>query len=156
MPATLANCTPKKWFCPPVPGVPVPGVPQPKVDGPPRIVPVAALPDQGFNKVELPAAIPVPLESMNPEAQTLITKGDVLLKSGDILAARQFYLRAFGMKATSAAFGVGQTYDPAVYAKFNIKGLSADAQQAAEWYGKAAATGDAEAATALAGLPAQR
>ena len=135
--------------------VPVPGVPQPKVDGPPRIVPVAALPDQGFNKVELPAAIPVPLESMNPEAQTLITKGDVLLKSGDILAARQFYLRAFGMKATSAAFGVGQTYDPAVYTKFKIKGLSANAQQAAEWYGKAAATGDAEAATALAGLKAQ-
>ena len=135
--------------------VPVPGVPQPKVDGPPRIVPVAALPDQGFNKVELPAAVPVPLESLNPEAQTLITKGDILLKSGDILAARQFYLRAFDMKATSAAYGVGQTFDPAVYTKFKIKGLSADAQQAAEWYGKAAAEGHQEAAAAMAGLPVQ-
>ena len=135
--------------------VPVPGVPQPKVDGPPRIMPVSALPDQGFNKVVLPAAIPVPLESMNPDAQILIIKGDTLLKTGDILAARQFYLRAFDMKATSAAFGVGQTYDPAIYTKFNIKGLNADAQQAAEWYGKAAAEGHQEAATALAGLPAQ-
>ncbi len=135
--------------------VPVPGVPQPKVDGPPRIVPVSALPDQGFNKVELPAAIPVPLESMNPEARALITKGDILLKSGDILAARQFYLRAFDMKVTSAAFGVGQTYDPAVYTKFKIKGLTADPQQASEWYGKAAAEGHQEAAAALAGLPAQ-
>jgi hypothetical protein len=135
--------------------VPVPGVPQPKVDGPPRIVPVSALPDQGFNKVELPAAIPVPLESINPEAQILITKGDLLLKTGDILAARQFYLRAFGMKVTSAAYGVGQTYDPAVYTKFKIKGLTADPQQALEWYGKAAAEGHQEAAAALAGLPAQ-
>jgi hypothetical protein len=134
--------------------VPVPGVPQPKVDGPPRILPVSALPDQGFNK-ELPAAIPVPLESTNPEVQALITKGDILLKTGDLLAARQFYLRAFDMKATAAAFGVGQTYDPAVYTKYKIKGLSADAQQAAEWYGKAAAEGHQEAATALAGLPAQ-
>jgi hypothetical protein len=135
--------------------VPVPGVPQPKVDGPPRIVPVSALPDQGFNKVELPAAIPVPLESINPEAQILITKGDLLLKTGDILAARQFYLRAFGMKVTSAAYGVGQTYDPVVYTKFKIKGLTADPQQASEWYGKAAAEGHQEAAAALAGLPAQ-
>ncbi len=134
--------------------VPLPGVPQPKVDGP-KIVPASATPDQGFNKQELPLAIPAPLESSNPEAQTLISKGDTLLKTGDILAARQFYLRAFGLKATSAAFGVGQTFDPAVYTKFKIKGLSADPQQAAEWYGKAAAEGHELAATALAGLPAQ-
>jgi hypothetical protein len=134
--------------------VPVPGVPQPKADAA-RIVPASAEADQGFNKQELPAAVPVPLESVNPEAQILITKGDTLLNSGDILAARQFYLRAFGLKATLAAYGVGQTFDPAVYKKFKIKGLSPDAQQASEWYGKAAATGDTNAATALAGLPAQ-
>ncbi len=134
--------------------VPLPGVLQPKVDGP-KIVPASATPDQGFNKQELPPAVPAPLESSNPAAQNLIAKGDALLKSGDILAARQFYLRAFGLKATSAAYGVGQTFDPAVYTKFKIKGLSADPQQAAEWYGKAAAEGHELAATALAGLPAK-
>jgi hypothetical protein len=135
--------------------VPVPGVPQPKVDGPPRIVPVSAVPDQGFNKEQLPLAIPAPLEATNPEAQVLITKGDTLLNSGDILAARQFYLRAYEMEVTAAAFGVGQTYDPAIYTKFKIKGLSADPQAAAEWYGKAAAGGHEGATTALAQLPSQ-
>ncbi len=135
--------------------VPVPGVPQPKVDGPPRVEPASAIPDQGFNKMQLPLAIPAPLETTNPEAQVLITKGDTLLRSGDILAARQFYLRAYDLKVPVAAYGVGQTYDPAVYAKFKIRGLAPDAQTAAEWYGKAAAGGHEGAATALAQLPGQ-
>jgi TPR repeat protein len=59
------------------------------------------------------------------------------------------------LKEPVAAFGVGQTYDPAVYAKYKIKGLSADAQQAAEWYGKAAAVGHVAAANAIEALPAQ-
>jgi hypothetical protein len=132
--------------------VPVPGVLQPKVEVA-LIEPAAALPDQGFNKQELPLAVPVPLESTNPEAQSLISKGERLLKTGDILAARQFFLRAFEMKATLAAYGVGQTYDPAVYTKHSIRGLSPSPQQAAEWYGKAAAIGHAEASAALAELP---
>ena len=134
--------------------LPIPGVPPQKVDGP-RIEPVSAVPDQGFNKPLLPAPVPAPLESSNPEAQSLIRKGDALMQTGDILAARQFYLRAFGLKEPVAAFGVGQTYDPALYAKYKIKGLSADAQQAAEWYGKAAAVGHVAAADAMAVLPAQ-
>jgi hypothetical protein len=132
--------------------IPVPGVPQPKADVA-VIEPAAALPDQGFNKQELPLAIPLPLESANPEAQSFISKGERLLGEGDILAARQFFLRAYDMKATLAAYGVGQTYDPAVYTKYNIKGLTPSPQQAAEWYGKAAAIGHAEASAALAELP---
>ena len=134
--------------------LPIPGVPPQKVDGP-RIEPVAAVPNQGFNKTLLPEPVPAPLESSNPEAQSLIRKGDALMQTGDILAARQFYLRAFGLKEPVAAFGVGQTYDPAIYAKYRIKGLSADAQQAAEWYGKAAAVGHVAASDAMAALPAQ-
>jgi hypothetical protein len=134
--------------------LPIPGVPPQKVDGP-RIEPVSAMADQGFNKTLLPEPVPAPLESSNPEAQSLIRKGDALMQTGDILAARQFYLRAFGLKEPVAAYGVGQTYDPAIYAKYKIKGLSADAQQAAEWYGKAAAVGHVAAAEAMATLPAQ-
>jgi hypothetical protein len=134
--------------------VPVPGVPQPKQDNP-VVTPVAAQPDQGFNTSQLPAAIPAPLESVNPEVQNLIAKGDTLLGNGDVLAARQFYLRAYQLKATSAAYGVGQTYDPAVYAKHKINGLAPDVETAAEWYGKAAASGYDLAAEALAQLPAQ-
>ncbi len=134
--------------------VPVPGVPQPKSDVA-LIVPAAALPDQGFNKVELPPAVPVPLESLNPEAQSLISKGERLLSGGDVLAARQFFLKAFELNVASAAYGVGQTYDPAVYAKHNIRGLTPNTQAAAEWYGKAVAGGSLDASAALAELPAQ-
>jgi hypothetical protein len=135
--------------------VPVPGVPQqPKADGP-VIVPVSAQPDQGYNKTPLPAAVPAPIESVNPEVQNLIIKGDMLLGNGDLLAARQFYLRAFQLKAVSAAYGVGQTYDPAIFAKHKITGVEPDIQTAAEWYGKAAASGSDVASKALAALPVQ-
>jgi hypothetical protein len=132
--------------------VPLPGVPQQSKSDGQLIVPANAVPDQGFNKLTLPPAVPVPLESLNPDAQNLINKGDTLLGAGDVLAARQFYLKAFKLKATSAAYGVGQTFDPAVYAKFKIRGLAPDPTQAAEWYGKAAAEGHVEAQAALAQL----
>jgi TPR repeat protein len=87
--------------------------------------------------------------------QSLIEKGNGLLANGDVLAARQFYLKAYGLKAPEAAYGVGQTYDPSVYKQHNIKGLAADPKTAAEWYGKAAAAGFESAQAALAHLPLQ-
>jgi hypothetical protein len=134
--------------------VPVPGVPQQKTNSA-VIMPASAVPDQGFNKVELPTAIPVPLDTLDPEAQSLMAKGERLLRDGDLLAARQFYLRAFEKNVPSAAFGVGQTYDPSVYAEHNIKGLTPSPQQAAEWYGKAIANGHEQATAALAALTTQ-
>ena len=141
--------------------LPVPGVPQPPaklpqaVDAVPVITPANAVPDQGFNKQAMPLAIPQPIESLNPRAQNYIAKGNVLLESGDVLNARQFYMKAFDLKATAAAYGIGQTYDPAVFAQHNIIGLDPNPAKAAEWYGKAAATGHSEAAAALAQLPGQ-
>jgi len=131
--------------------VPVPGVPQQSVKPEavvlearveePVIEPATALPDQGFNKSNLPAAqdVPKPMESLNPEAQNLMVKGQMLLGNGDVLAARPFFMKAFGMDTPTAAFGVGQTYDPTVYKRFNIAGLQ----------------GSAEAQEALARLPVQ-
>ncbi len=134
--------------------VPVPGVPQPKVDDV-RILPANAQADQGFNKQDVPLAVPLPIESLNPEVRGLITKGDTLLATGDVLAARQFYLKAFKLDAPEAAYGMGQTFDPSVYLKHKIKGLVADPQMAAEWYGKAAAAGYENASAALMQLPLQ-
>lgn len=129
--------------------VPVPGL-QPRAV---TVEPAAAVPDQGFNtKQALPAAIPAPLESVDPEALSLISKGESLLKSGDLIAARQFFLRAYELKVPEAAFGVGRTYDPAVYAELNVQGLPPDGALASEWYGKAAAKGYAPAAEALGRL----
>ena len=140
--------------------VPTPGVLPPPVNDKSdvRIIPVSALPDQGFNKpAELPNAVPPPLESLNPEARALLKKAETALKSGDIIAARQFFLRAHDLKEPEGAFGVGRTYDPAVFAELNVRGLPPDASKAAEWYGKAAATGHIASIAALEklGLPSQ-
>lgn len=148
--------------------VPVPGV-QPPPPAParqvatlpaavaplPTIEPASTVPDQGYNKVDGPIAanVPAPMESLNPEVASLLAKGESLLKSGDIIAARQFYLKAYGLKAAEGALGVGKTYDPATFASLNVQGLKPDAAKAAEWYGKAAAQGLNEASDAMHNLP---
>ncbi len=128
--------------------VPTPGVVPPQLADKSdiRIVPVAALPDTGFNKA---VDVPTPLQSLNPEAVGLLNKGELLLKTGDIIAARQFFLRAYELKVTEAAYGVGRTFDPAVFAEHKVRGLSPDPAKAAEWYGKSAVSGHSESVAAL-------
>ena len=128
--------------------VPTPGVvPPPLADKSDiRIVPAAALPETGFIKA---VDVPTPLQSLNPEAVGLMNKGESLLKTGDIIAARQFFLRAYELKVTEAAYGVGRTFDPAVFAEHKVRGLSPDPAKAAEWYGKSAVSGHTESVSAL-------
>src|SRR5207344_1768539 len=60
------------------------------------------------------------------EAEGLLAKGDILLKSGDMAMARQFYERAFAEGSSAAAIGAGKTYDPVVYADLKVQGLKPD------------------------------
>ena len=117
-----------------------------------RVEPVSALPDQGFNKtpeVVLQSGIPQPQQVIEADVLKLINKGRALLAKGDVISARQFFLKAHGMKANDAAFYVGQTYDPTVFTSLGITALQPDLNLAAEWYGKAAAQGFAPAQEAL-------
>jgi hypothetical protein len=114
------------------------------------VTPVNAIPDQGFNKPSaLPQAVPPPKEVLRGESATFLEKGDALLKAGDIIAARQFFLRAYELEEPAGAYGVGRTYDPKVFAELNVQGLSPDPTKAREWYGKAAAGGHADASQEL-------
>mgnify|MGYP000937355299 CR=1 FL=1 len=137
--------------------VPLPGaVPPPEtLTGPQsnvQVTPVSAMPDQGFNHPAEVTPVPQPLQTANAEAQTLLAKGQALLKNGDLISARQFFLKANALKLPDAAYFVGQTYDPATYNTLHVVGLQPDAQLAAEWYGKAAAQGVAQANEALTKL----
>ena len=69
----------------------------------------------------------------------LLGKGDMLMKTGDLIIARQFYSRAFQMGAAEGAMGVAKTYDPTVFAEMKVQGITPDAAKAAEWYEKAKA-----------------
>ncbi len=107
------------------------------VDEEPLEVPVIAT--AGSDPESEPVAPAKP--KLSGEVAGLLEKGDVLLKSGDLVIARQFYARAFQMGAGEGALGVAKTYDPAVYKKLKVQGIKPDAAKAAEWYGKAKAAG---------------
>lgn len=101
------------------------------------------------------AAVPVPLAG-DAQSAALIVKGDSLLNSGDIVSARQFYLRASELGDSHGDYGVGRTYDPTIYAALNVQGLNPDPVKAASWYKRAKAAGLVAAGTALATLQASQ
>ncbi len=138
-----------------------------KFDEPPalQITPASAPPDTSMvvktpSAGAAPAAVSVPasFESIKPvlsaEITGLLDKGDMLMKNGDLIIARQFYNRAFQMGAAEGALGVAKTYDPAVFAELKVRGITPDAAKAAEWYAKAKAAGVTEADAALTSLSA--
>ena len=92
-------------------------------------------------------------QELSAEVKGLLDKGDMLMKTGDLIIARQFYNRAFEMGAAEGAMGVAKTYDPAVYTEMKVQGITPDAAKAAEWYEKAKAAGVTEAAMALPAPP---
>lgn len=133
---------------------PQPPQPQPMVALAPLPVPTpippAALPQPPVLKVAVPRpASPPPV----PES-TLMARGDALFAQGDLAAARLFYEMAAANGSDAAAVALGRTHDPVILARMRVRGLIPDADKAAEWYGRAAANGNAEAATRLKELAA--
>jgi len=89
------------------------------------------------------------------ELADLIARGDQLLATGDIAAARQFYQRAAEAGSAAAATGVGKTYDPLFLAESRAQGFRGDLMLAAQWYLKASAAGDPQADEMLRRLKAK-
>ncbi len=96
-----------------------------------QIQPVSAPPDTSGNNFNTDAT----------NGLDYLSKGDALMKTGDIASARQFYMKANELGNPKGAYGVARTYDPKVFAELNVLGLQPDAAQAADWYKKAAAAG---------------
>ena len=132
-----------------------------------QITPASAPPETGtvvqakaVETITAPIAAPVAktFEPIKPvvsaEVTGLLQKGDMLMKTGDLIIARQFYSRAFQMGAADGAMGVAKTYDPAIYAELKVQGITPDAAKAAEWYEKAKVAGITEADAALTSLTA--
>jgi len=122
---------------------------------PPPAAPVAETPVEPASVAAL-----APAPSANPpvdtqQADALLARGDELLATGDVAAARLFYQRAAEQGSAAAATAVGQTYDPAILELLRVRGVRGDAQLAAEWYRKAIAAGDRQAETRLKRLLAR-
>jgi len=126
---------------------------------PPASAPV--LPDASTEIASEPAPPPAPPEETASmplpadETEALIRRGDELLETGDIAAARSAYERAAAGGNRTAATGVAKTYDPIFLAQSGVRGLRGDPARAALWYAKAAAAGDRTAQQRLRQLRAQ-
>ena len=122
---------------------------------PDTVIPVKATQQETIESAPAPTASITPIKApLSAEVTGLLGKGDMLMKTGDLIIARQFYNRAFQMGAAEGAMGVAKTYDPTVFAEMKVQGITPDAVKAAEWYEKAKQAGVAEADAALTTLSA--
>jgi TPR repeat protein len=75
--------------------------------------------------------------------------------AGNIVAAREYFLRAATGGSAAAAYRLAETYDPATLAAMGAIGVQADVAQARRWYGKALQWGMTAASVRLERLPAK-
>ncbi len=80
----------------------------------------------------------------------MMNRAKTLLTVGDITSARLLLERAADAQEASAAFMLGQTYDPAVLGTQDVRNITPDLAAARSWYEKAAELGSADAQQRLA------
>ncbi len=136
-PVAVANAAPPR-----PPGSPPPTRPAAIVPAMARPAPVLALAPAPAAVATLPA----------PIVAALLSRGDDMLRLGDIGAARLLYERAAASGSSAAALAMGRTHDPRVLTQIGAEGIAPDPATAAAWYRRAAALGSREAGGLLAGL----
>ena len=75
----------------------------------------------------------------------MIERGNHLIRSGDLAAARVVLRRAAESKDAAAALALGSTYDPVVLRELKAFGFAPDLEIARNWYEKANEFGSQEA-----------
>jgi TPR repeat protein len=146
------------------------GAPEPPIAIPPQAVPeparlatpdatapapMAAKPEPPA-RATLPAAPPAAVANPSPRAATspamldmLQRRGDEMLATGDVSAARRLYERGVAARSARAAFALARTYDPRILATLGVKGLAGDPEVAIRLYRHAIDLGSTEARPAL-------
>lgn len=87
------------------------------------------------------------------EAATLVQRGDALMTSGDIDAARLLFRLAAEGSSGAGAFKLAETYDPNVAKRSAGAAWSASLERARAWYMRAAVLGADKATQRLRTLP---
>ena len=89
------------------------------------------------------------------QAERFVTNGDRYLAQGNIVIARQYYLRAADLGVAIAAVKLAATHDPHEMAQLGVVGLAANPEEAKRWYQRAAQLGAVEAEARLRRLEAR-
>jgi hypothetical protein len=115
----------------------------PRPLAPPAQTPVAAQAARRDSPVEaLPRA----------ELDRLVTRAQSMIGTGDIAGARLLLTRAVNGGDARAAFAIAETYDPAVLARWRVRGIKSDPALARGFYQQALAGGIGEAQARIATL----
>jgi TPR repeat protein len=89
-------------------------------------------------------------ETLPPDVMAaLMKRGEQFVALGDLAAARLLFQRAAEAGSAQAAIAMGRTYDPGFLSTGTLHGEKPDPASAIEWYHKAAALGDAQAAALM-------
>ena len=86
------------------------------------------------------------------QLERLVERGDRYVDEGNILVARQYFLRAAQGGFAAAAFKLAETHDPHELARLNVQGLMPDPAEAKRWYTRASDLGASEAEARLGRL----
>jgi TPR repeat protein len=86
------------------------------------------------------------------EIALLMKRGEELVASGHIAAARMMFQPAAEAGDPKAALALAETYDPLTLEKLGAKGITPDVALAQQWYQKAKALGSIEAPGRLVAL----
>jgi len=82
-------------------------------------------------------------------AKELMTRADLLLEQGNVIAARTVYQRAAEMGSGPAALTLGSTYDPNRLWSIGALGMVGNKERAKQWYARAAELGHPDAGARL-------
>ena len=97
-----------------------------------------------------------PLQDVDrAQAERLVARGDQYSAQGNMVIARQYYLRAADLGDARAALKLAETYDPNEIKRFNAVGIAANPAQAKRWYQRAADLGAPDAERKLRRLSAR-
>jgi len=115
----------------------------PVAAAPPAAAPVATPPSALGPKLMIPGDA---IHHINPnEIAALLKRGDDLIASRDLAAARLVLRRAANAGDAQAAMALAGTYDPMILEKLSVHGFVPDIALARVWYEKAKKLGSAEA-----------
>jgi hypothetical protein len=90
--------------------------------------------------------------ALSAAAQRLMKRGQEFLEQGNVLIARQYFLRASETGLAGAAFKLAETYDPDELKRQNAHTVVPDAATAKHWYTRALDLGALEANARLSRL----
>jgi hypothetical protein len=100
-----------------------------------------------------PAAVDTTRPTLDAdEIAVLLNRGKAFLNEGDVVSARLVLRRAAEAGSAEAALALGASFDPLIIKQTGAVGVRADAEQARQWYQKAAALGSNVASRQLANL----